>query len=278
MTRAQTLTLTKLTDTAEVGGYTLPAEVTDAVRTWRRVEALTTAEPKPSTTDTAAAQLVSATAAGEPVDLAALGSAIREADEARHAHAAAVSILSEAREQAGNAAVHVTIDLTDRIITDHLRPALEDVYELARKAASDLGGHSLEPRDLLAAPAKVRSAYLGLPALVDRHQVIHAARQWVNNLAQRTPAQDTEHRFSEYRDPIALTPGWKPPARWPAVPAPSDPALRLLWLVGEEGQRAKPWLPTTAEQDARWVEVFGDATEHRRVMAAMSRAYAGQNV
>ena len=52
---------------------------------------------------------------------------------------------------------------------------------------------------------------------------------------------------------------------------------RLLALVTTY-RRGEPWLPTMAERDARWLEVFGETNAARQARNVAARAYAGQSI
>lgn len=262
MSRMQMTQLTNLIDGTEAGGYTLPDDITNAVRTHARVKALELAAPATLDFDTAAARVVSAAASGEAVDVLALGREIHDVERGRLAHDAATRLLGEAIEQAANLAVNTAADLTEAVIAHHLRPALEDVHEKAREAAAGLDGYGLDTHALLTAPAKARNAYMTLSGLVARRDLILTARRWANTIGLRQPQHDGEYLFASFRDPLALVPGWKPGARIPQLPVPEDPSARLLWIVGD-GAVAKPWLPTMAEQDAAWWDRFGEAQQMR---------------
>jgi len=263
MSRAEILSLTNLVDASAGGGYTLPAELTDAYRIYCRVRAIEVPAPNPLYLDTAAARLVSAVAAGKSADVLKLGTAVAQAETDRQATEKARAVLAAAIEQAGNAATSAASDLTETIISKHLRPALAEVYARAREVSAQLDGYGLDPHRLITAPSKVRNAYAELPTLVARSMAIFTARKHANFIGHREPQHDANGLFADYRRPLALSPQWKPPAQIPRIPAPADPAERLLWIVSEAAAPAQPWLPTMAEQDAAWWNQFGEGVENR---------------
>nr|MBA3368902.1 hypothetical protein [Geodermatophilaceae bacterium] len=104
MSRAQINTLTNLIDSAEAGGWTLPTDVMEAHRIYRQVTALDLAPPAALDAYTAAARIVTATTAGEPVDPLAAGRELRHAEEERRAYDQAKHLLQVAIDQAAQAA------------------------------------------------------------------------------------------------------------------------------------------------------------------------------
>jgi hypothetical protein len=80
-----------------------------------------------------------------------------------------------------------------------------------------------------------------------------------HQVGMRTTKHDDSGLFGVFEQPMAFFPTWKPPARIPLLPFPEDETARLLWLVLDETAiKAKPWLPTTAEEDAAWWGQFGE--------------------
>jgi hypothetical protein len=257
MSRAAITQLEVLVSAAEESGYSLPEALVAAHATLVAVKGLTIPTPPTLDVHTAAARAITATAAGEPVDLLALAGEAAEAQLDRQRYEQAQLIRSLAIEQAGEAAQHLASDIVEQVITQHLRPALEQVHAQAREAGAALGDYSLDAHTLLAAPAKVRAAYLKLPELVARQSAIWKARRLINTLGYREVKHDGAHLYGEFERPLALSPHWKPPARIPPIPAPEDPTARLLWVVSEQAAPARPWLPTVAQQDAAWLAQFG---------------------
>ena len=264
MSRMEINALTSLIGMREAGGYDLPTELVGAYRTYERTRALVAAEPPALDVDSAAARVVSATAAGNEPDLLQAGRDLEEADRDRRATERARAVLAAAVEQAAHSATLLAADLTERIITEHLRPVHDDVLAQARQAAEELGGHRLNLHTLVTAPAKARNAYARLSELAARRSAVLNARHKANTLGHRTPEHDAARLFATFQDPMTFHPRWKPPAQIPRIPSPEDDKLRLLWLVGPEATAAKPWLPTVAEQDTAWWEMFGEGVEHRQ--------------
>lgn len=256
MSRMQINALTQIVDSAEAGGYTLPVELTDALTVYRRVTALTLSEPRGHNPEETAARLVHTLAEGKEVDLTALAAGMSDAELEAKVAAQVQHVVTLAREQAAGAATNLAADLTERIITDHLRPAFDDVHAQARDAAAALDGHGLDPHSLVTAPAKARNAYASLPLLVARKTTILQAHRLANAIGFRRPAHDVQNIFSAFADPLAFHPQWKHPAPVPRPPVPENAVERLLWMAGPEGAVGKPWLPTVAEQDAAYEAQF----------------------
>lgn len=266
MSRAQNISITALFDAAEVGGFTLPEELLAAHRTLLQAKAITVPTPPPVDTDAAAAQLVAALVAGEEPDPIAQAELLEERQRQRALAETATQVARIAAEQAADAMTHLAADLTERIITDHLRPALAKVWADAREVAANLNGYDItNHRALITAPTKVRNAYAKLPELVARDTAIRTARKKANSAGYREPQHDTQHAFATFAHPEALHPGWsaESTAAMPAIPFPKDPAERLLWIVTPEVAAAEPWLPTVAEQDAAWLAMYGEKARQK---------------
>lgn len=274
------LSVTKLIANADAGRYTLPPELVEAHSAYRQLSSYEIAAPRPSDVETTAARVVATLRAGDAFDLDAVARELVESDREAEVHQRSLAVLREAVDQSSDTAALLCADLTERIISEHLRPAWEELLNEVRAVASTLGGHSLNAHSLLSAPAKVRNGYLQLPELASRYQALHTARSLANGIGFRKPQHDAEHLFATFRRPMAFFPGWKAPARIPRLPFPEDATARLLWLVSDDtAQKAEPWFPTIAEQDAAWWEQFGEAQEmrkqaHHNAMAVGSRVGA----
>jgi len=183
------------------------------------------------------------------------GMKLHRAGDDLQAHAAAQRIFVEAIEQAGVAAVNVAAVHADRIVTDNFAPAMGDIYEKARRCGETLAGHPLDARRLLDAERPIQDAYRELERLVARQSLIWEARRWANAVGFRRPEHDGGGTFLHFERPGEV-PGWSHAAgRWPGLDAlaPAEPLARLLWLLSPELAAARPWLPTVAEQDERWL-------------------------
>jgi len=228
MSNAQNSTLAKLVGNAEAGGYELPAELVDAWQTVERVRAaLDLGVPGSLPIEDAAARVVAAVASGKTPDMLEVGREMHRLEGERQAHGHASRALAEAREQAAAAAVSIAVDMTERLISDHLPAALEDVYAKAKESAPALMG--FEKRPPYAAPAKAAKAYDDLTRLAERRSVIFAARDWVNFIGSREPMHAGANMFVEFERPELLTPWWSPQgaARWPGLAGVSLPRMLL---------------------------------------------------
>jgi len=274
--------LTSLIETRELGGYTLPDELLDAHHTYQRLRQTTIDQPTPPDLEAIAARVVSAVAAGEEPRLPNAGRLFEDGDRDRRTADRAAEILRAAVDQAANTAALVCADLTERIYADHLRPAYAELHDKVREVASALDGYGLDAHQVIKAPAKVRTAYLQLPALADSRGAILEARRVVNSIGHHTPQHDEANLFASFRKPLAFFPGWRLPARIPMLPFPEDRIERLLWVVSPEAQAAEPWLPTIAEQDAAWLAQFEEsapkAAPWSRVVANACARARGVNV
>jgi len=50
----------------------------------------------------------------------------------------------------------------------------------------------------------------------------------------------------------------------------------MLWFVSDEVAAAKPWMPTCAAQDARWLDEHADIVEQQRAAAALAHHVAAR--
>jgi hypothetical protein len=252
MSTAQINAVRDLVAHREAGGYTLPPELVAAWERHSAVRALTVPPPDALHVDTAGARLVAAVERGEDVDVAAFGREVMAADADRKAVDTARRVLAAAVGQSATATVLLAADLVETVIVKHLRPAHDAVLAEVDKVAADLGGRPLEPRALLDAPAPARKAFARLSELAARRSATWQARKAAVFVGGRKLVHDGQDRFAEFRTPQAVNGYQAGSGRWPGVPqAPADPPARLLWLVSDEGRRAGPWLPTTAEQARR---------------------------
>lgn len=267
---AQIRALSSLVQTATVGGYTLPADVTDSYAVWQKLQQVEIPAPRQFEPQDAAHRILEAATAGELFDPIALCRDSLNARDERRVHDEATTALGIAINQAAGTAVTRAADATDRIISEHLRPAFEEVIAKAREVATVLQPHTdtvfqLNLQGIVAATStKVRAAYLELPALVERYQLIRQARDRASAVGGRVLQRDQAGLFASFSNPLAFHPTWRHPAPIPQMPAPKDPTQRLLWLVSDQAADAKPWLPTVEEQDEAWWAQFGEGLERQR--------------
>lgn len=273
---AQVRLLTRLIDSSEVGEYSIPADLLAAWWTFESVKALTIEDPQILTAEEASGNLVSAVAARETVDPLELARQVELGVTERAVVGRARVILEMAHEQAAHKAVLTAREQCDSIISEHLAPALEQVYTQARKVASALDGYDLRnAHALVTAPSRVRQAFASLPALVERRRVIWDARSAINRVAGREPQHDTGGHFLQFQNPVHFVKSWTPTTPLPRAFGPEDPTDRLLWLASDEVAPALRWLPTVEQQDAAWLGFFGAGVELRKNRASDARAMRG---
>lgn len=266
--------LTKLIDRRETGRYTLPDELLTAHDLARRVGILEPKMPEPLELDTAAARALAALAAGKSVDVTGLAVEVRQAERRRADVQTGYRVVAAATEQAQTAAVGLAADLTETIITEHLRPVHDQLLDQARADTATLGGRPLDPTSLLDAPAPVRKAWRSLRDAAHRYRQLRDARHLANVTGLRELSQDTRGQFAVVRDPRALfpgLPGYDSTAPTPRLPVPDGDVELMGWLVTDAAP-AGPWLPTTDEQDARWHELYGAAVRRQQAGRAMAES------
>lgn len=264
MSRTSANLVRQLIESTPTGGYTLPAELLAAHAVYQRVEALTLPDLPQTDVETAARALVDTLGEEGDADLTTAAMPSCKGPR-RHSVASTRSALLTLRStwRRKTSGGSLPGSRSDSSTSTCARPSTTFTCTPA-PAANALAGYQLsDTARMVTAPAKARTAYAQLPGLVERRKVIFGARRWVNTVADTAPQHDTQHLFGEFRDPLALSPWWRYPAPVPLLPAPEDPAARLLWVVTDAAP-AKPWLPTVDEQDARCSEVFGEHVERLR--------------
>lgn len=261
----------------EPGGFSLPEDVLKAAGVHSAALALAVPDPPALRhVEDVAALAVDLLERGEPVDPVELSAQAATARELAAHLDGARRLVTLATESAGLRALAVATALADEIIVVHLRPPFEDVLNQASALASSLQGADLNAGGWDATKS-VRDARRTLSVLADRFRVIRSARTAVIGLAGQEAEYDTGGEFSQLQHPQALTAGYAAnrPMPRPAIPESLESAV--LWLV-TDGASGKPWLPTTLEQDAAWLAVFGEALEQRRAASLSARAHAGMRV
>lgn len=278
--RARIQALTSIVQTAAAGNYTLPADVVEAHDVWKRLQQLELKPPRPLAIEDAAAKVVQAATAGDQVDPTKLCREYHKSQDDRRLYEEALTVLRAAVEQAAQIAVGTATDATERIITEHLRPAHDVLLEQARETAALLrpytdGEYRISTQDLIAANSDAaRAAYLALPGLVERRRLIVQARDRANVVGERRAQHDNGGLYATLAEPLALV-QWRAPAPIPTLPIPEGATERLLWLASDVAAKARPWLPTLAEQDATWWAQFGEAIQRRLAASAASGSLGG---
>jgi hypothetical protein len=174
-------------------------------------------------------------------------------------------LLTRALELADNRFASLVQDIGDVIIREHLRPAVEDVMAGIAKASKALPDDPSAEAILRGSDA-ARKAWLSLSDLAARYE---AVRRSASPLRQLTPAE-WDHRgdFTELHNFDELTRGLNIQVAGPR-PWPTDTAGRLLYYARNGG---RVWLPTVAEQDARYREVHKDALAKQEGIRARQMA------
>jgi hypothetical protein len=261
--RGQHTALTRLVDLQGAGGFTLPADLLAATDLPNKVRNL----PVPEVTDDlerVAADLFNDLRAGRPVDVEQHAARVAEADAARARREHAQTLLALAQQHAVTAAALAATDASTTVITDVLQPVYTDLLASISGHAKNLDGHPLDDRSLITAPDKVRKSWAALRDLAAQHTALRHAWDAARRMGGLEPQHDGRGDFVAFSNPFVLN-GHKPDstARPAVIEAPTDPVMHMLWLVGP-AKPAQPWLPTVAEQDQRWLQVYGPSFEQRR--------------
>lgn len=153
----------------------------------------------------------------------------------------------------------------DQIITDHLAPAVAAAVDEARTLIAKFRPHGTTDAALLMAPKPARDAWVAFADVTRKYGALQGARAsllWANE----GDLLDGHNLFSEVKNTEVIWPGYvrlvgswqqRESAPW----SDEDPAQRLIKLLEPE---AVVWCPTIAEQNQRWLEVYGEAIERRR--------------
>jgi hypothetical protein len=269
---------------SEQGKFSLPEEIVRKYQTWVEIPKLKWDPPAVVDDEQAGAQLVAAMNRGEDPDLLDFGRAVVAGITKRQESEAAQRVMAAAREQAASLAEMALRDSVESIIEKVLRPRFEEIMaeatELAArlKGASFIQGESVDWTRMMSEDDRTRaarSAWRRMEPLELQRRAILQARYRVDTIGHRTPQKDTEGYFVRLAHPERLqAPGWEPGKPWQS-PAPSEkqqanPVLALLWWA-VDAAAGEPWLPTCADQDARWEQLFGEWKRQREQQQAAGR-------
>jgi hypothetical protein len=248
--------LTAVFQGADQDVFTLPDEVVQARRTLAALDAAVVELPDPAVAqDKLLHNILDAARSNAPMPDARAVIKLREQRQAAEELAAR---LAEAREIASRELVTLTWDLGDTIVTEHLRPAFDDVLRAARAAAEDTGNTSDDETALLHMGEKQRAAWAALDALASRYAAIRNAQR---QLQEGQVQKDTDGLLAEVRNLKQLWPAaGTNMARRPPWPTHSQRA-RLRWLVTSG---AELWMPTAAERDSLWAERYDEIAKRVR--------------
>jgi hypothetical protein len=237
----------------DAGYYDLPQELLGR----RRAEGRVSAELRALSAELAKvdAAAVRSRVVSELIEAAAKGhlpagyeAAFIEAQDEMRRLAAAQSILSEARAELTDRTPYVAIRLSEEILANFLRPALEAILDRVR-AGADLAARVPwgDDRTLVMADRKVREFHELVAKAQDDYVAIRSAQRQLKTLTGG-PSDEAYHRFGELRNMPAIWPqrdsgveSIRGRAPWP------DGVQRMVWLVTSE---AVPWIPTAAECEA----------------------------
>jgi hypothetical protein len=249
-TRAQRAQLNAILNGCQAGFYSLPAtlhatlkaevfvgaQLTEARGRLARLGALS------DTTAALAEEVVEAATADKP--LADLPERIAQAEAAERLARLEVSVLELAQNAAGWRVISGTKG--SAVIAGHLRPALAEVLEVARKAAPKVSGYDVgDAAAFVRAPEPVRRAWMALEDAATRYQALRRAQRAASSLDGGQ--HDRGHWFEEMRQPDAL--GVRLGSRTDdrLQPWPQHPTARLVWLA--TAGASQTWMPTSSEQD-----------------------------
>jgi hypothetical protein len=143
---------------------------------------------------------------------------------------------------------------TDELIEQHLAPAHAEALDAAREH-----GHLAPLADdvaVRAAPTpKQRAGVDALALAAARYRSTRAAH---TALTRRLPRLDVDGVLAELADLPDVWPTYRQHGQ--DEPWPVSRVARPCWIA----VHARPWLPTVAEWDERWLEVFGEPVEQAR--------------
>jgi len=143
------------------------------------------------------------------------------------------------------------LEAADEIITAHLRPVFDHIVTDLGAAVAVTAKYADDPVRALNAPVKERKAFADIPVLVGEYSAIVAARRVLAACGARA-ARDVDGEFAAVKNLDQL---W-PRERRQYTPRPwTSGAEGTTWLLRHGAQL---WLPTPAEQDARYDEVYGE--------------------
>jgi hypothetical protein len=258
----------ELVNLSKLAGFSLPDQLIKSYEACVTIQQLTLETLSVLDVEIAAEQIVATATRGEPIDLLELGRDIELGTRDRAAVNAAELAKRSALERAGDSLITTAHSLTEEIITNHLRPAFEAVLNEAKKPAEVVRKHAaVTSKDLRLSESEaaraVRAALRALEPLAEKRLAIAQARGLSNRFGARRPEHDHDNSFAELKTPQALVPGWKRPDRFAYPDIPTDPTERLIWLV-TDGASGQPWLPTVAEQDQVWLDIYGEVLARQK--------------
>lgn len=252
---------------ADAGAITLPAAITDLRAAAARYEEHRLTEPLHYLAARAAvtAATVEAVLAGTPLPDV---DPVLDAERAARAYQHQVEV---ARDTAAELDARLSLAISEHaehIFTDTLRPIFDTTVKALQSAYRLLEPfEGASPGAIALASTKVRNA----AGTVDQHvltysQVRAAAAELRRRLSP--PEYDLDAEFASWKDIHTVWPRARR-SNFGSMPAPWENAPdQLAWQF----RHLTPWLPTPAEQDAAWLEVYGEQLREQQEKTNRVRA------
>lgn len=260
---------------ADSGIHTLPADVLDLRRALTHLldtPPLDVPDEGDLTRNLVADTVAAAHRGDDPPDVSALVDAgrVRAVADARR------RVLDEAAAHLAGDLRDSVIDGAETIIIDHLRPAFTDLVAGLRSLVATFSPYGTSPGALLRAPDKARRAFLSLSDLSGRWSALSASRSVLASAGYAATA-DEASLFGLVRNADAFTDMTRSrPVSKIADGLPWRALSGDVWFLwfGTHPD-ADLWLPTPAEQDARYLDLFGARiAEHTRHQQRAALAHA----
>lgn len=235
---------------AEAGAYTLPQELTDAVDVVARLDAarLDAARNRNDKTkslswiqNTLEAEAHTAAIKGSPLD--GFGAEMLEEERLIKERDYLLRVLSGAAASAEGDVFRLVNTKADQILSEHLRPALDEVIAEAARLAAVTPAQADAAIEL---GDKVAQAYIDFRKVSARYQLIRGGQQALTRARTHKPQGVAFHEFRNAGD-IGLVQAVIEGRNWRLLP--EDPVERLHAIVTGEPE---PWMPTLQEQDEAW--------------------------
>jgi hypothetical protein len=246
------------------GHFTLPEETVAGLEARTKIEAAIAKLPVVPTAAAVASELV------EGIQEAALAGAELPGPEQLFEAERKATVVDAYRQMLLEALARLRVPVdAERMITDHLRVALDSVLDEAKKPARTIGPAVIPPEALEHLDAKKRAARRQLLKLAERYGAIREA--WIS---LRKPELDTGTAsqpagiFGELKEGGYVWDSRAMMGRVQSPPWPQDAAARLAWFVLND---VTPWLPLGGEQDRAYKAWHEEAEEDRRQRTAEHR-------
>lgn len=217
--------------------------------------------------ETVTAATVEAFITGEPLPTV---DRVLDAERESRAFEHCLEVARNAATQLEGRIAQAVGDAAEEVITAALRPVFDATVAELRDAYTLLEPFETAGRGALAlAATKVRTAAATADRNGHTYSVLRSAAAEVRSLLP-APEYDVDGEFAAFRDVHTVWPKERR-TNFGAIPAPWESAPDpIAWQI----RHLTPWLPTPAEQDAAWLEVYGEAYRARQIQAEKSRAMA----